>query len=262
MNKPRLCIGVPFYGPTEPTWWIQFAGHVSELHNTVDLVDGWLLAVGSMAADHNRNLIVEDFLKTDAEWLFWIDADTIVPIGSLNRLLAMGKTLASGVYYGKNPPHPPIAYYKYNGAFIPIDKQTRWEKGEIIPVDAAGLGCMLTHRSVYEDIREHFQVLQQAGGSLTAVHDDDIVGAITAGQVHRNDEKVINGRQRRRLIPPTIENWHFPYFALEHGRTEDLWFFDMAARVGHKAWLDTSIEALHLRTEPFTGKMYRELVGA
>lgn len=261
MTKPKICIGIPFYGPTEPTWWIQFAGHVSELHKTVELVDGWLLAVGSMAADHNRNLIVEDFLSKDAEWLFWIDADTIVPIGTIKRLLAVGKTLVSGMYYGKNPPHPPIAYYKYNGAFVPIDKQTKWEKGEILPVDAAGMGCMLTHRSVFEDIRKNFEAYQQFGGSLTAVHRDDILGTVN-GATHEHDEKVYRGQLRKRLKPPILENWKFPYFALEHGRTEDLWFFDMARRVGHKAWLDTSCEALHLRTEPFTGALYRELNGS
>lgn len=240
-------------------WWAQFAQHMSELPNTVDLVR--ILVSGTMATDHNRNLIVNEFLQTRAEWLFWIDADTVVPVGAVNRLIATGKTMVSGLYYGKNPPHPPIAYYAFNNGFRPIDKQGRWEKGEILPVDACGMGCMLTHRSVFEDIKNTHVVLQEVGGGVIAVHKDDITGEVKSTMRHEDDGKVIGGQRRTRLVEPALENLRFPYFALEHGRTEDLWFFELASRVGHKAYLDTSVECGHLRPVSFTGEEYREIYG-
>lgn len=232
---------------------------MAELHRSVELVD--ILAISTMATDHNRNVIVREFLKRDAEWLFWIDADTIVPVGAINRLLATQKTLVSGLYYGKNEPHPTIAYYIYNGAYRPIDKQLRWEKGEILPVDACGMGCMLTHRSVFEDIQNSFVLLQQKGGALTAVHKDDMVGEAPLNAKHKNDGMVIGGQQHVRLFPPTIEGAMFPYFALEHGKTEDLWFFELARRVGHRPFLDTSVECIHLGIRGYSGREYRDEYG-
>jgi hypothetical protein len=232
---------------------------MAELPKTMDVVR--ILVSDTMATDHNRNLIVDDFLKTEAEWLFWIDADTVVPVGAINRLIATGKTLVSGLYYGKNDPHPPIAYYSHNGAYKPIDKGVRWEKGEILPVDAAGMGCMLTHRSVFEDIKNNHTVLQANGGGLTVVENKNIIGEITNTIRHKDDGKVIGGKLQVRLIPPTLENLKFPYFALEHGRTEDLWFFELASHVEHKCYLDTSVECGHLRPVAFTGAEYRNLNG-
>lgn len=258
MEKPKICIGVPCFGPQESNWWAQFSHHMSELPKDFELQR--ILVSGTMATDHNRNLIVKEFLETSSEWLFWIDADTIVPIGAISRLISVGKTMVSGLYYGKNPPHPPIAYYSYNGAYRPIDKGTRWEVGEILSVDACGMGCMLTHRSVFEDIQSSHTVLQEVGGGIIAVHNDNIIGEVVNAR-HKDDGKVIGGQRRTRLIKPTLENLRFPFFSLEHGKTEDLWFFEMANAVGHKAWLDTSVECGHLRPIAFTGEEYRGLNG-
>ena len=67
----------------------------------------------------------------------------------------------------------------------------------------------------------------------------------------------INGQLRERLVPVHTEPRHYPYFTLEYGRTEDLYFFERAEVAGHKCWLDTSIEAGHLRTTVVTGEVRR-----
>lgn len=252
----KITVGVPCYGAQEPEWWASLAVNMAVWGREYDLT---LIVASTMATDHNRNDIVDKFLKTDSEWLFWIDADTIVPKNAIKRLLATGKTLASGLYYGKNPPHPPIAYVKYNKAYAPIEKIQAWERGEILPVDACGMGCMLTHRSVYEDIQSSFKVLQREGGGLMPIHNMDVEGAFDA--THPHDGKVYKGQLRTRMIEPTIENMNYPFFGLEFGRTEDIWFFELASRVGHKAWVDTSLECGHLRPVAFTGEQYRELKG-
>ena len=254
--KPKVVIGVPCYGPQEAEWWAQLAINTAIWSQSYELT---LVVASTMATDHNRNDIAARFLKTDAEWLFWIDADTIVPAAALQRLMGLGKTLASGLYYGKNPPHPPIAYVKWNKAYAPIERTQKWEVGEIIPVDATGGGCLLTHRSVYEDIQGNFTVLQRDGGGLVPVHKNDIEGGMDG--YHPHDGKVYKGQLRTRMVVPTIENMKFPFFGLEFGRTEDIWFFELAARVGHKPWLDTGLECGHLRPKAFTGTDYRDLKG-
>lgn len=252
----KIAVGIPCYGAQDPEWWSQLAINMAVWGREYELT---LIVASTMAADHNRNDIVDRFLKSDAEWLFWIDADTVVPMGAIRRLLATGKTLASGLYYGKHPPHNPIAYVRYNKAYVSIERTQNWEKGEIIPVDASGMGCMLTHRSVYEDIKENFTILQRDGGGLVPVQNKNIIGAID--EKHEHDGKVYKGQFRTRMLQPTIENMRFPFFGLEFGRTEDIWFFELAAIVGHKVWLDTSLECGHLRPKAFTGEEYREMKG-
>lgn len=254
--KSKVVIGVPCYGDQNPEWWAQLAINTAIWGQLHDIT---LVVASTMATDHNRNDIVDRFLKTDAEWLFWIDADTLVPPAAIQRLMGLGKTLASGLYYGKNPPHNPIAYVKFNNAYASIEKTQKWEVGEIIPVDASGMGCMLTHRSVYEDIQSNFTVLQRDGGGLVPIKNTDIEGAFD--KTHQHDGKVYKGQMRTRMAEPTIENMKYPFFGLEFGRTEDIWFFELAAKVGHKVWLDTGLECGHLRPKVFTGAEYRDMKG-
>lgn len=253
--KAKICIGVPYYGSFSGDWVFQtmhLAANIAQQHSLRGI-----LAEGVMTADHNRNNIADAFLKTDAEWLFWIDSDTVIPVGAVERMLAHGRTLVSGLYYGKNPPHPPIAYHVYNGAFAPIEQTVRWETGEILNVDATGMGCMLTHRSVYEDIRKSYKVFQSAGGGIHLVHNDDIIKDEHDYVDHTSDGNYLH----LRVTEPTLKELKFPYFMVEHLRTEDMFFFDKAVRVGHKPVLDTSVECAHLRWSGFTGADYRTIKG-
>jgi hypothetical protein len=262
MPRNSISIGVPYYGLFSGEWTTHMLQFTARLSKNVEFRD--VLTQGTMTADHSRNRIVEAFLKSDAEWLFWIDSDTMVPSGAVERMMSVGRTLVSGLYYGKNEPHNPIAYNVYNGAFTPIDKSIIWEKGELISVDATGMGCMLTHRSVYEDILKNYEVFQIPGGGVVPIHKNDILGDVetTEGvRHHEHDGKVYSGQMRLRLKKPTLADLAFPFFEVAYLRTEDMFFFDLARRVGHTPVLDSSVECGHLRFEPFTGAQYRESHG-
>lgn len=251
--KKTLSIGVPCYGAQEAKWWGTFAKNVAQITKTVDLVD--IHIADSMATDHNRNLIVDTFLKTDAEWLFWIDADTVVPIGGIERLLATGQKFVSGLYYAKHPPHNPIAYYVHNNAYKSIDYDGRtWERGELIEVDTCGMGCMLTHRSIFEDMKANYVMKQEVGGGIILVHKDDI-------KFGSDSEPGLYGNMRHSKLMDVDIDVRFPFFALEHGRTEDIWFTEKATRLGYKVYLDTSVECGHLYPRTFEGKDYRKING-
>lgn len=259
---PKVSLGIPFYGNVSGEWWTQMLMFVASLSKTVEV--GEIITCGTMTADHSRNLIAGDFLKSKSDWLFWIDSDTLVPAGALERMLGLGKTLVSGLYYGKHGEHPPIAYFQQNGAYVPLDKYTKWEKGEIIPIDSAGMGCALTHRSVFEDIMQNYEVLQVPGGRIATVHKNDIIGSIetTDGPYsHEHDGKVYKGQYRQRLTKPSLSGLRFPFFMIDYLRTEDIHFFELAKRSGHQLYLDTSVECGHLRNVPYTGADYRNEKG-
>lgn len=263
LTKPKISVGLPFYGGFTGEWTAQTLQMVAGLSQNHDVRE--IIASGVMTADHNRNLIVNEFLKSDSEWLFWIDSDTLVPIGAVERLLAVNKPLVSGLYYGKNPPHPPIAYFVHNGAFTPIDQERKWDKGELVEVDSAGMGCMLTHRSVYEDIIKNYETFQLEGGGLIPIYKNDVLGDLgntkDGYNKHEHDGKVYKGQYRRRLIKPTLADMKFPFFIIDNLQTEDIFFFRLADRLGYKPMLDTSVECGHLRWTPFQGADYRKIHG-
>ena len=253
--KPKVVVGVPCYGPQEAEWWAQLAIDTAIWGQMYDLT---LIVASTMAADHNRNDIVDRFLKTDAEWLFWIDADTIVPSASIQRLMGLGKTLASGLYYGKNPPHPPIAYVKWRNAYVSIERTQKWEVGNIIPVDASGMGCMLTHRSVYEDIQRTILFCNAKAADLC------LSETPTSKETWKKRTPRWQGVQRtdaNRMVEPTIENLKFRslVWSLAGQRTSGSlnWQQVLGIRFGlTQVWsVDTT------RPKAFTGMDYRDLKG-
>lgn len=260
----RVAIGIPAFGRQDPLWWGPLVSKVAQLPKQGIQFDGLILST-SMNTDHNRNSITRKFLNEyeDTEWLFWIDADTIVPDGAIRRMIDTGHKLVSGVYYGKGEKDgikfPPIAYFKNpdSGGHNDIYRSMHWERGEIIPVDSAGAGCLLVHRTVFQDIRKEYTVLQRKRtGSLIPIKKDKMTGDLRNS--HHFDGLTIDGVLHERLIEPTLNDWKFPYFALEFGTTEDFWFFNMAREVGHKLWLDTSVECGHLRAATVTGEDFRK----
>lgn len=132
-----------------------------------------MLNFGDSFVAHSRNSCADHFLKSDLEWMLTIDDDMLVPFGNaawfnaylgydlpkpfcdfnaIDRLLSHGKTLVGALYFGRWKKGLPVynegraeeAYAR--SAPHDVCKPTRW----------VGTGCLLVHRSVYEDIERKF----------------------------------------------------------------------------------------------------------
>jgi hypothetical protein len=253
--KPRhkLAIGVAYGGKQDPEFW----GPISALAANFPKIGVEYIGVlhaGSMMVDGNRNNIANGLLESQADWLLWIDTDNVFKLGAVKRLLDMRKTLCSGVYVGKQEPNTNIAYRRVpeTGMYRPVSEFEDYYKGEIIPIDMAGMGFCLSHRSVYEDMQKQFTVLQDSMGHFWPIHKDDIRGEVSETAKHPYDWKVHKGQLRIRMRPVSVEPQFHPWFQMRFGKTEDVIFFENAARAGHKAWLDTSLEAKHFGNYDYT----------
>lgn len=123
--------------------------------------------------DEARNNLVTTFLATSTEWLFWMDADMILPKETIVELFKVAEEkkakIVTGIYYqrkGKNLPvlwsrgvetensglsgegSPKSKVNKYCGAFM----FPHPDKKDPFPIHAAGFGCVLVHRSVFETL--------------------------------------------------------------------------------------------------------------
>lgn len=121
--------------------------------------------------DDARNGLTEGFLTSDTEWLFWMDSDMTFPKETLIEMFKVAEEknakMVTGIYYQRKGLNFPVLwsrgvptssggisgmeskkseYNKYLGSFT----FPHPEKKEPFKVHAAGFGCVLVHRSVFE----------------------------------------------------------------------------------------------------------------
>lgn len=110
----------------------------------------FLIVAGVSPVAHARNEIVRQFLTTDAEYLFMMDADTIPPGDALEKLLSVDADIATGI--------TPILrqgsvtsniYMDESGMPIPLEEAKKEAPYE---VRAVGASCILIKRAVIEKI--------------------------------------------------------------------------------------------------------------
>jgi len=197
--------------------------------------------------DYNRTTVVKGFLDGGADYIFWLDDDTAPPNNAISRLLASGRDFIGGVYYLPAKPFNPIAYKRdhENGLYQYV---YGYPEGALLQVDAIGFGCTLVHRSVYEKIRDSHTVFVRQNGSLIPVHNSQLQKPIV--KKHGKPEKpYIRAGVYHEQVTQQEEGdtRQFPFYQLEHGRTEDLYFCELAESVGIKPWLDTTVACTHFK---------------
>lgn len=225
------------------------------------------LFIAPAPTSENRNQIVAE---SDGDAIWWLDDDTVPPAGALEQLLERRVEIAAGVYYRRSAPFNPMVYRRMpNGTYAPM---WEWQTGEVIqePGLAVGMGCTLVRREAYERIRDGHVLFKRKGtGTLVAVQREAVIPSL-------DDSPPETGEQRRRVevrygrpylveeLTPVVdpdEQW-FPFYMMEYQRTEDLYFCELAAAVGCRVAVDTSIECEHWGLSPVTGEDFRQLHAA
>ena len=111
---------------------------------------------GLVPHDNARNFCVSEFLKTDNDYLFFIDSDTIPPFDGLKLLLEADKDAISGCY-------PSVRFDTTQGTDTMIYNVFRHNVGEngtlnfsnvygegVEEIQSSGGGCLLIKRHVLE----------------------------------------------------------------------------------------------------------------
>lgn len=110
--------------------------------------------IGHHIAD-NRNKLVAKFLKSECEWIFFVDTDTIPPINALD-MIKHKLDICSGYYYQwHNKGLVPLILKKVEGGYTSdVGRPTKIKN--VVEVDAAGAGCLLINRNVFETIEKPY----------------------------------------------------------------------------------------------------------
>lgn len=256
MPSPTVTIGVANYGGVSMAWAQHTATMINSFSNYGITYGGYVTA-NSMAADINRNDIVKTFLESKSDYLFFIDADNLVPFGGLRRLLDAGKEVITGLYFLKREPHTPIAYWK-NEQLRGYEPIHDYNRGELVPIAMAGMGATLIYRGVFEEIQNNYEVFQRANGSLFPIHK----ALVKPGGYSNKDDNpyVENGYLVEPVRKAQLGKEPWPHFYLEYGRTEDVVFYEHCIELGIQPYVDTSVECPHIGNYEYNGKDYRNFL--
>lgn len=120
--------------------------------------------IGNQIAKQRQQL-VEEWYKSEIDWLLWVDSDVVITPEILDLLWRSAdkdnKPVVSGVYFvSPNPNHTlmipvPCIFKmsedaKHNEPIHPMPENT------LIKIDVAGLGLTLMHRSVITKIKDKY----------------------------------------------------------------------------------------------------------
>jgi hypothetical protein len=162
----------------------------------------WLTCEGESLVPRARNTIVATFLKSSrAEWLLWIDGDIVFEPAHVEALRTRaewrGWKILAGVYCMKRPKGGPI----YLDPIDPTDGVDPADGG-CFAVRAAGTGCLLVHRSVYEG---------DAGLPRTALYADWHPCGVVDGLYESEDWgfcRLARERGHRIMVDPSVKVGH------------------------------------------------------
>lgn len=275
MAKAKVDIGVACRPEQFFSWWVNLVSLLITEQKKGDVEIAGIRATSSMLVDanknrlvgnlerhaemtdKNRNVVADGFLSGTSDYIFWIDDDTTPPTDAISTLIKSGHEITSGLYFMPYAPYTPVAYKRAeNGMYAPVHD---WSENSLFQVDSIGMGCVLIHRSVYEKIVQDHELFRRNNGSAIVFPKNKIQKPYVVN--HKNKIKpTVKGGYWSEQITPVGEDddVQFPFYVLEHGRTEDHYFCDLAENSGFKPWLDTSVTCGHWKMKPTNLEDFRK----
>jgi hypothetical protein len=167
-KKPRnkILVGTPTLGIVRFEWSAARWGQIIPCnwqmgHLPVGMPGGWHVeasgVLGCLVADA-QNIIVQEVIDKDYEWLFLHEDDVILPPDMFLKLNAYMRSadipVVSGLYYTKSEPSEPVVYRGRGTSYY-----GNWNPGQKVWVDGVPTGCLLIHGSIikamYKDAKEY-----------------------------------------------------------------------------------------------------------
>lgn len=260
--RPKTMLGLPWQKQTNPLTALC----VAQLYERRTM--SMCMVHGDAFVAHSRNRIADAFLASKCEYLFFIDDDMVLPFGdaawynansdfnlvepyaslhALDRLMSHQKTLVGGLYFGRYPTGAPMYGEGMNGQ--EADRARTAPFDEVKPTRWVGTGCMLIHRSVFEDIEKEFPKLARGANGYgsqffsTSEHklfsDVERVRAGMADGAMTGEKCVAAYAQIEKALASARRNSSL-------GMGEDVQFCIRASQAGHQPHVDMGLLCGHM----------------
>lgn len=208
----------------------------------------------------NRQAHINRFLKTQLDFILFLDHDMVFAADTLERLRAHKLPYVSGYYMRREyAPMMPIWFEPFRG--FPMTPFTGLaERGKLHKIGASGWGCVLVHREVVLAVRELLK------GEDEIIEDDmdvypydlkEIMWAIGGLKM------LIKERPAMSTLMPalekhvgTLEREIRPLRALKNNIGSDIRFPFYALKAGFQLWGDPDVSPSHITAYPLTQNDY------
>lgn len=157
----KVCIALPCYGGYVP---LEMALTFAELIPVCKLYGVTVSIVterGNSLPTTARNALLQQFMETDSEYIFWIDDDVLfTPQDFLEILAVATKKKSVAATYPARKDEPVFFIKPINGETIEFD-----EDG-FIKSRGVGMGFSCQHRSLYEPLLEKAETYSNRDGTI------------------------------------------------------------------------------------------------
>jgi len=161
-GKPqsRIMVGIPMTGLLRSEWVLARYGQVIPCNwsqaDMLQFLDGYS-PIQHTVADA-RNIIANEAVKQNFEWLFFIDHDTILPQGTIlklnERMINDPVPAWSGLYFTKSVPAEPLVYRDLGKGYY-----SDWKLGDNVWTSALPMGCTMINvkllKVMYDEAEEY-----------------------------------------------------------------------------------------------------------
>lgn len=106
--------------------------------------------------DRNRNIMLEQMIKRNIEYVLWLDVDMIYPPDIICKYMQHDFDVMGCLYFKRAEPFSPVGYVLGDNPskpYKPLDPRLL-PKDTVIEVDALGFGGMMVNMKVYEKMGE------------------------------------------------------------------------------------------------------------
>lgn len=229
------------------------------------------LNYGDAFISHTRNRSADLFLKSDCEYMLTIDDDMVVPFGNarwfkttigfstlnddfakvnaLDRLMSHGKTLVGALYFGRWRSGRPVFNEAFGNPVIADQLRKSGPINELRPTRWVGTGCLLIHRSVFEDIEKKFPALARdvngINGQWFSPSEHEVMDAVNRVVAHLGDG-AMTAEKALRAYNELIQAQAQIRRSSNLGKGEDATFCIRAGQAGHQPYVDLGCLCGHL----------------
>lgn len=159
MTKPKVLLGLPTMGDMDTMLVVVLMKWIAEAYTTGKYNLSFYPTYKVTPVDNARNEIVREFLKSDCTHLLFIDADTVPPDNTIERLLRVNQPIVSAITpiiehdEARADSDSNGFYKKWNAVDERTGTHVKPNTG-VLPIIGAGSSCILVKREVYERMKE------------------------------------------------------------------------------------------------------------
>lgn len=242
---------LPWYKATNPMTAFSLFGNYDRTKMRLFMV------FGDAYIAHSRNTLSRLFLDSDCEWAMMVDDDMILPFGdpvwfnqvtgfnlppafagqnTVQRLLSHRKSLVGGLYFGRFPNGRPMYA---EGCSQPAEAASirSGPRNVCQPTRWVATGCLLIHRTVFEDISKTFPTL---GDNWFSPSEQDTLKAV---------DKALDLLSHQQVVPAMDvldAGLKQAKANSKVGMGEDVTFCVRAAAAGHQPYVDLGLLCGHI----------------